>query len=231
MKTYLANHRHAILLVMIALFLAGIPFLHPTTDGGVNLLKVLTTGLLLAGLLAIGGRRGTLLVGGVLAIPGVISGWLYDYFQSDAVFNATLCTHIIFLMFTAGAILRNIVAQREVTTDLLLGSLSVYLLIGVTWALVYTLVEGLQADAFRFPDEVLHGMEGREHRLVCINSYLYFSFVSLLTIGYGDITPVTTLGRAASVMEGMVGQFYLVILVSRLVGMQVARLSAPPEAE
>ena len=56
---------------------------------------------------------------------------------------------------------------------------------------------------------------------MCINSYLYYSFVSLLTIGFGDITPLTPLGRMLTIIEGMLGQFYLVILVSRLVGIQV----------
>lgn len=102
-----------------------------------------------------------------------------------------------------------------VDTDHLMAALSAYLLVGVFWGAVYVAVEegfpgSLLAAGARFP----HGME--------LNDGIYFSFVTLATLGYGDITPVTPIARGLAVFEAIVGQFYLAVLVARLVGLRTA---------
>jgi uncharacterized membrane protein len=102
----------------------------------------------------------------------------------------------------------------------LCAGISAYLLLGLLWALAYILVGSLSPDAFRFttgpPDS--RSMEG-------FNAF-YFSFVTLSTIGFGDIAPVSNVARMLVVMEAITGLFYMAILIARLVSMQPLRRSA-----
>jgi hypothetical protein len=109
--------------------------------------------------------------------------------------------------------LRYALTSLPVDTDHLMAALSAYLLVGVFWGAIYVAVEegipgSLLAAGSRFP----HGMD--------LSDGIYFSFVTLATLGYGDITPVTPIARGLAVFEAVVGQFYLAVLVARLVGLR-----------
>jgi hypothetical protein len=97
------------------------------------------------------------------------------------------------------------------------GAVAVYLLIGLIWARLYQVVEVLSPGAFRIP-------EGESINPAVLN---YFSFVTLATTGYGDITPINIVARNLCIIEAIVGQLYLVILISRL----VSEASAQPRGE
>jgi voltage-gated potassium channel len=99
-------------------------------------------------------------------------------------------------------------------------AISVYLLLGFTWSLLYGIIYQLQPLAF-----ALDGTPGPlvppGHPVFPVLGY--FSFITLTTIGYGDIAPVTLQARYAVLAEGVTGQFYLAILVARLVSIQLVR--------
>jgi hypothetical protein len=103
-------------------------------------------------------------------------------------------------------------------------SISTYLLLGLTCGLFYIVLHDLQPNAFSF------GSAGPVTEQQTIPVLIYFSLTTLSTIGFGDITPVTLQARYAAVAEGITGQFYLAILVARLVGMQMSQ-SASLQAE
>ena len=113
--------------------------------------------------------------------------------------------------------LRSVLKQREVTGETICMAISVYLLIGVTWALLYAVMFQLHPDSFG-------GVAaGHTNEFLQIFPILgYFSLTTLSTIGFGDITPLTLQARYAAVAEGITGQFYLAILVARLVGLQMS---------
>jgi len=96
-------------------------------------------------------------------------------------------------------------------------SISVYLLFGLTFGLFYLVLHDLQPTAFSF------GATGPASEQQIIPVLIYFSLTTLSTIGFGDITPITLQARYAAVAEGITGQFYLAILVARLVGMQMSQ--------
>ena len=115
-------------------------------------------------------------------------------------------------------ILAFVLRAREVDLGIVFGSVCVYLLVAFMWASGYTLIEGLQPGSFAIPSLT----EEESTR----NALQYFSFVTITTLGYGDIQPVTRLARMTSVLEAVIGQLYLVILVARLVGLHTALESA-----
>jgi len=91
------------------------------------------------------------------------------------------------------------------------GAIAVYLLFGVLWAHAYHIASLLNAGSFRGPAEELSNVGG----------WVYYSFVTLTTVGYGDITPVSQVARTLSVGEALTGQLYLAVLIARLVAMEI----------
>ena len=112
------------------------------------------------------------------------------------------------------------------SADKLLGAICAYLLVGVTWALLFALIGDLDPGAFRWPS--LHGEQVTE---ASFSTYTYFSFVTLTTLGYGDVSPVSEIARRLALLEALLGQIYLAVLVARLVGLHLSQSIAAREAE
>jgi hypothetical protein len=121
------------------------------------------------------------------------------------------------ILFTAVEVSQYLARQRRVDLDTVLGGLCVYLFIGAMWFVLYSLVVRLNPVAFDF---TVHGHnlpDQEQQRLL-----FFFSYVTLLTTGYGDIVPISPVARTLSVLEGIAGQFYMVFFMARLVGLHVA---------
>jgi hypothetical protein len=114
--------------------------------------------------------------------------------------------------------LARVFAPGPVTSYRLVGAVVAYLLVGLTWAYLYDFVEVLRPGSFRAPQ----GMAERSYP-----TSLYYSFVTLTTVGYGDVTPASSAARAFSNLESLVGILFPAVLIGRLLSKQVA--VAPPE--
>ncbi len=116
------------------------------------------------------------------------------------------------------SIIGNLYNTKEVTVYTILGALCAYLLIGLLWSLGYTLIDDLDPHAFDIPASFQnHARLLGDGNLSYINS-LYYSLVTLTTLGFGDITPVSTAAKMMTTAEAVVGQIFLVVNVARLVG-------------
>jgi hypothetical protein len=113
----------------------------------------------------------------------------------------------LLLIVSPGAILNRIVRHKRVTVKTVYGSIAVYLQIGVAYSLLY--LELFRVDPATYPS-VSDGTLG---------TFIYYSFVTLTTVGYGDITPVTEAGRTLAIFEALIGQIFLVIVVARIVAL------------
>lgn len=132
-------------------------------------------------------------------------------------------TWLLFFAFITWNELRAVLRQREITGETISMSISVYLLLGLTWGFLFVLIYQVQPHAFNFPgtDVLTSGLPSDKQQPV-FPVLIYFSLTTLTTIGFGDITPLSMKARYAAIAEGITGQFYLAILVARLVGMQMA---------
>ena len=125
---------------------------------------------------------------------------------------------VVFLSYAALFIFRRAVAAPgRVGQDRISGAVCVYLMMGVIGAAIASSIEAIQVGAFRFPDPVDAGAGPFLARETSV--FIYFSFVTLATLGYGDITPVTPLARTFSWMLAVAGQMYVAIVVARLVSL------------
>ena len=127
---------------------------------------------------------------------------------------------LLFFAFAIVLIIRHLIEAQHVTLNTISASLCAYMLLGVFWANVYSLLELLEPGAFSIPSRV--GAEagiGAERTL----DLLYYSFTTMTTLGYGDITPSSAFARMFAVTQAVVGQVILVVLVAHLVGLRVAQ--------
>jgi voltage-gated potassium channel len=126
-------------------------------------------------------------------------------------------TGAVFYGVVAYELLVDILSKKSrVDMNLINGAIAVYLLIGICFAYIYALLFSFDPDAFR----------GLAEGTTTGPEFAYFSFVTLTTLGYGDITPVTSWSASFANMEAVVGQLYLTVLVARLVGMHISQESA-----
>jgi len=107
-----------------------------------------------------------------------------------------------------------------VTPAKISGALSVYLLLGYFWSIVFTILETLQPGSFNL---ALGGAEAAGSRAEIFKQLLYYSYITLSTLGYGDITPLSAGARSLAALEALTGQIYLAVLVARLVGLQISQ--------
>jgi hypothetical protein len=143
----------------------------------------------------------------VLAVLSVLTGKLgLSFPERVAVAGDILLSVGMLAVFTVLMIKRFLVRGRE-PAHRIAGAVAVYLLLGLMWARLYQVLELASPGAFRFP-------QGESANSA---SLTYFSFVTLATLGYGDIAPVNIVARDLAVLEAIMGQLYLVILISRLV--------------
>jgi hypothetical protein len=120
---------------------------------------------------------------------------------------STLVTLILFAAVVAGQVYRS----GPVTHHRILGAVAVYLLLGLTWANAYALLQNLRPDAFA----------GTLNEAFISQTWIYYSFVTLTTMGYGDITPVHPVARSLAIAEALTGQLYIAITLARLVALHV----------
>jgi hypothetical protein len=132
---------------------------------------------------------------------------------------------IVFLVMCYIAIwlLSSTLEVSRVTVATLQQGVVVYILFGMIWLQLYLLVDCLQPGSFRLGTGLSDPAAGYIARRTQTAELMYFSFVTLSTVGYGDIVPSRGLARGCAALEGIAGQIYLAVLIARLVGMHIAQ--------
>ncbi len=171
---------------------------------------VLFSAVILWGLWSLSEHRRHVIVGIVLMAPAFILTILHHLVESRIVELTWLISNSLAIGFLIAMLLRRLFRTERVTADTLSSAISGYFLLGILWSFAYALLLQLDPDAFR-------GVEADGAA-----DLFYFSFVTLTTLGYGDIVPVSQTAETVAVLEAVVGQLYLAITIARLVGMHIA---------
>jgi len=164
-------------------------------------------------------RRGSK-VGWLLAIPAVAERLAVAFVPNPSLIVTGLIFWFLFFLYITWNELRAVLRQKEVTRETISMSISIYLLMGFTWSIFYVVLYYLQPNAFSFGGSPASSAPST---LQIFPVMVYFSLTTISTIGFGDITPLTLQARYAAVAEGITGQFYLAILVARLVGLYMSK--------
>ena len=214
-----SSNRFLYLLISLVAFITLVPVLEELGYGGMIFTIFLST-ILLSAAYAASENRGYFILALILAGPAFVLRWINNFMGSPWLeFVAGVLT-VLFLLLVAALILSHVLKAERVSREKIFGALSVYLLLGVVWGLLYMMEDFLVPGSFRYGQGVRTGAE-----------MVYYSFVTLTTLGYGDIVPVSPSARALATLEALTGQLYLTVLVARLVGLHITHSSRRPSAE
>jgi len=146
-------------------------------------------------------RRGVTIAVGALAVAAYAAGVTAD--EEAAAWGVVTAT---LSLLAIAAIVRRLASYRRIAMPAVLGAVSVYLFLGLTFAATYAVLGELGDGSFF-----------RQVEEASVVDYLYFSVITLATVGFGDLTPASDLGRMLAASEGLMGQVYLVTIVAVLV--------------
>ena len=120
----------------------------------------------------------------------------------------------LLLAYTLTIILLHLFSEDKITGDMIIGAICAYFLMGLVWSLGYSTLEFFQPGSFQMPQGTVNQA-----------TFTYYSYVTLTTLGYGEITPISAPARSFALLEAMMGQLYLAVLIARLVGIHIAQSS------
>jgi len=210
------KRRFAYLTISLLLLIALYPYVQGDTWGQV-FLSLLATIVMITSVIAVGDKRRHTIIALVFAAPWFLV--LLSKFPVLPVDTKLLVREEIvfaFLLFayTTYRIFIHIINSREVTTEILFASISVYMLIGLSWATIYIMINSYHPGSFVDRDGTfIH--TGAD--------FLFFSYITLTTVGYGNIEAISEQARSFASIEALCGQLYLTIMVARLVGLHISK--------
>lgn len=196
---------------------------------GESLFDVLFAAVLVVLVLTLALDRAWRVVASMLCIPAVlliIGGHVLPSTAQNMILTAGHAIGALFFVAVTGKIVHSLFASQELSLDSIFGAICGYLLLGVAWALIYAMIHHANSQSFRFDEAIAPQME---HAEFSRNVFIYYSFVTLTTVGYGDVTPLSIPARTLSWVEAVTGQLYLAVLIAGLIGALVAKNKAGQE--
>jgi len=204
----------AFLVLLIVLVFIVAPIVHLGVVGR-WVMNVFFSFLLISGVAAVSERRSLTVLSTGLVVVTIGLRWMAHATSSPAIESASAFSTIVCLGLLAGVVIAQVFGKGPITGHRIQGAIAVYLLLGLMWAIAYHLV--LLQNPGAFQPAILG-----ERRDSVMPDLFYFSFVTLTTVGYGDITPVDPMARSLATLEALVGQLYPAILIGRLVAMELS---------
>lgn len=196
------------LIVLIGSLFVIFPLL-PSSAWERELTSVSFSLILISGVFLVAQRRTLRILVLVVAAVSLTTEWLAHVFFHDGFAGARHLASILFLSVTAYCLLLQVLRSGRVNSHRVRGAIAIYMLLGLIWAQAYALVDLTVADSFTPP-------------VTGIAELVYFSYVTLTTLGYGDIQPVSGPARSLTIAEALVGQFFIGVLIARLVSLEIA---------
>jgi len=204
MATPESPQRHLQLLIFLLLIFVASPFVMPYYYGP-TILNIIAAAVLLSATYAVSRRRSFFIFAISVSIFSIaLTFWLAaaPTYWLIVISHGTL---VVLISFFAVAILSYVLGSGKVTWDKIYGAVCAYLLFGYAWTFAYSVIETVQPGSF------ISLSSPAPHDLISsVMQLRYFSFVTLATVGYGDIVPHTPAARTMALLEAILGQFYLV---------------------
>ncbi len=210
----LVLHRFTFLLIFLLAILVIYPYVSENTrsiEG--EFIRFLYIGVFASAVYALSDTRQHLIIGSCLFLPIMILNIAGIFYQVGFMESLRLALSVLFSIYTLYTFLVFIFIRCErVTHYTLQGAVCVYLLMGLTWAMAYAFLEGVAPGSF------ISTYINPTDSILDFPNFIYYSFITLTTLGYGDILPVTLQAQSLSLLEAIAGILYTTILVARLIG-------------
>ena len=209
----------SVFLVFIVLFVFILPPFGLLGNIGRLVVDIVFTLLLVSGTASISGRKVFFVIVAGISIITLVFRWSDSFFYLPVVGVLDNIATIVVILLLCTLILARVFKKGPITFRRIEGAIAAYLLLGLAWAYAYQLI----ADSYPA------GFAGALTASPGASSWTYFSFVTLATLGYGDITPVHPIARSLATAEAITGQLYLAILIARLVSQELISRQQNPE--
>lgn len=204
----LVNQRCLFLLIALIALLLIYPYMIDTDEEASVVLLVLSTAVFLAGMYAIARQTWHWLLGSCLLVPALIGNWLHMEYTATVAGFVLMSAESAFYLFAIILLLAYVFHERGQLVDKLYAALCAYLLIGQMFFSLFVMLETF------YPGSI----QASDGNFVYWYDLMFFSYVTLTTLGYGDITPVSAQAQALASLEAIIGVFYLAVMVAWLVG-------------
>ncbi len=209
------NTNFSYLLVALLILIIGVPVAYDLELISLPLSRVLGISSVLA--IGVGSLRGAgrlFHVAIFLVVAGIVLSVLSVANDNDTMHVTSQLTLFVFLLLATFNAMRQVAIGNDISLNRIVGAVCVYLLLGVMWSIAYSVLEYSQPGSFKGLTELASPTWNPD--------WIYFSFVTITTLGYGDITPLTQTARSLSFAEAIVGQFYIAVLVAGLVSAYIS---------
>jgi len=216
----LRRKRFAYLVKSLILLLLVYPYLDRDLPGQV-IMSVLTIMVMVSLVVAVSDKKRDVIIALCFAIPWFVAVMInMPFFERDKsiVARREIVFAALLFLYTTYRIFVHLIKSREITSEILFASICVYLMIGLSWAAFYIFIHIMDPGSFIDTSGELTTTAPR---------FLFFSYITLTTIGYGTLSPATDQARSLAMMEALLGQLYLTIMVARLVGLHISKPKAP----
>ena len=205
------NFIYLTLALLLMLFAAAVidQFTH---GAGRGLIDATTVLIMIIGVFSIRGERHWFHTGIGLVVAVALIAIAGRLLESAGLSYIYLLVMLVFFSLTAWLAIQQVLSTDAIYRNRIVGAICFYLLLGMIWAMIYMILMSAAPDSFNG----IASTDWQEN----FAQMVYFSFVTLTTLGYGDISPLLPLPRFFVYLEAIVGQFYLAILVASLIGMR-----------
>ena len=214
------SRRFAYLTMSLVLLIIAYPYLEIEIIGQV-VMTVITILVMVSLIVAVSDSKRNIIIALCLAVPWFVTLMInFPMFESERsiVVRKEIVFAVLLFLFTTITIFIHLLKSREVTSEILFASVCVYLLVGLTWAALYIFIDILYPHSF---------IDVGDNIAITAPRFLFFSYITLTTVGYGTMTPISDPARSLALLEAIIGQLYLAILVARLVGLHISKPKAP----
>ncbi|MEE9451402.1 MAG: potassium channel family protein [Gammaproteobacteria bacterium] len=219
---FILRYRLLLLLIALLAMLITFPIVHEQYSAYILILELFVTILLIMGIYVISDNRSILTIAILMATLAFTIMWFNIILQSSNLLLFGLLLEIGFFLLTTYTIIRYVLTYKRVTADKIYGSICGYLLIGIIWAFIYTFIENFIPGSFEFNVPIHADYSYLFSHRFYFGQFIYLSFVTISTLGYGDIIPISTPARVFASLEAVAGQLYVAILIARLVGLHIS---------
>jgi len=222
-NTVFKKIRFPLFLAALLIFLVFYPYFHVEFTDKIYVVELFFALLMITGVGLLVERKGLLLFMSILAILVLFGILLSGYTENKSILLITIAVELLFFLIIFQSLFVFIYSQKKITSNKLYAAITSYLVLGIIFALIFTIVTIISPEAFRYTISTSpHAPQLFPHPGF-FSEALYFSFVTLSTLGYGDWVPLFGSIKMIASLEAIIGQLFIAIMIARLVGVQISQ--------
>lgn len=209
---------HLELLLVLILMLVVQSFLESESLIQRSAFNFLLLAVVLAAIRSMSRSHRRLVIAIVVGFMSYALSWFAEITESKQIIASMLAGYIVVFGVLLIALSEDVFGAGPIDVNRIIGASCIYFVLGLIWALIYSLLETVQPGSFSFVEPPLGDTFVQDK----VSDFTYFSNVTLTTLGYGDIVPLSRPAKMFSSLESIVGQLYVAIIIGRMVGLHIS---------